>query len=148
MRVIRVLTALAVAGLLAGALAASGTGSSSGGAAAELVLSPANGTGVHGVGLFRQRGRRLTGWVAVWGLRPRTSHAVHFHGPGRCGRKAPAVAAHADLLADANGVAFARFRTVSASPVVRGRFYYNVHALPGTAGENPEVACGNLARVR
>ena len=148
MRVIRVLTALAVAGLLAGALAASGTGSSSGGAAAELVLSPANGTGVHGVGLFRQQGRRLSGWVAVWGLAPRTAHAVHVHGPGRCGRKAPAVAAHADLVADEDGVAFARFRMVSPAGVVGRRYYYNVHALPATAAENPEIACGNLARLR
>ena len=148
MRAFAVVAVVAATGLVAAVLAATGAGSPARAAAAEVVLAPAAGSGVHGVGLFRQRGRRLTGWVAVWGLRPRTSHAVHFHGPGRCGRKAPAVAAHADLLADANGVAFARFRTVSASPVVRGRFYYNVHALPGTAGENPEVACGNLARVR
>ena len=148
MRAFAVVAVVAATGLVAAVLAATGAGSPATAAAAEVVLAPAAGSGVHGVGLFRHRGRRLTGWVGLAGLRPRTSHAVHFHGPGRCGRKAPAVAAHADLLADANGVAFARFRTVSASPVVRGRFYYNVHALPSTAGENPEVACGNLARVR
>ena len=144
------LVALAAAGVVTAMLttATAATGSTAGVAAAEVVLAPAAGSRVHGVGLFRQRGRRLSGWVAVWGLRPRTAHAVHVHGPGRCGRKAPAVAAHADLVADANGVAFVRFRTASAVNVVGRRFYYNVHALPATAADNPEIACGNLARVR
>jgi hypothetical protein len=112
---------------------------------ATFELRPVAGSGARGVGYFEQRGERLSGWIVVWGLRPRTRHAVHFHGPNaRCGVKADPVAAHSDLRADAKGVAYARVRTVSQRPILRRGFYYNVHSRPTAAGSSPEIACGNL----
>jgi hypothetical protein len=115
---------------------------------AELQIRPTVPNGPRGVGLFRQTGRTLRGWVVVWGLEPRTRHAVHFHGPrSTCGKKADPVAAHQDLVADARGVAYATARIRSPVQVLRKGIYYNVHALPLTAAENPEIACANVTPV-
>jgi hypothetical protein len=117
-------------------------------AVAELELTPTVAGGPRGVGLFRQTGATLRGWVVVWGLAPRSRHAVHFHGPrSACGRKADPVAAHADLKADSRGVAYAKVAARSPVQVVRKGFYYNVHQKPSTGGENPEIACGNAVPI-
>jgi hypothetical protein len=119
---------------------------------AAVQLAPENGSGVRGAAFFRQQGRALSGWVVVWGLEPGTAHAVHFHGPsGRCGAPPPpkpAVAAHADLVADARGVAFRSFRTQSAVQVIRRGFYYNVHSRPVAAGTSPSISCADLRPAR
>lgn len=118
-----------------------------GGVVAAVELKPDDATSVRGAAFFSQRGRRLTGWVAVWGLVPGTAHAVHFHGPrGSCASRPPkpAVAGHADLVADARGVAFAKFATVAEVSVLRRGFYYNVHAGPSSAGSTPSITCGNI----
>jgi hypothetical protein len=117
-------------------------------AVAELRLSPSVAGGPRGVGLFRQTGARLRGWVVVWGLDPHSLHAVHFHGPrSACGIKSDPVAAHADLKADANGVAYASVDVTSRIQILRKGFYYNVHERPSIADDNPEIACGNVERV-
>jgi len=86
--------------------------------------------------------------VVVWGLKPRSTHAVHFHGPkSACGSKADPVAAHADLVADARGVAYANVGVRSGLQVLRKGFYYNVHAKASSAEENPEVACANVVPI-
>jgi Cu/Zn superoxide dismutase len=112
---------------------------------AAVQLGPEDRSGVRGVAFFRQRGQRLSGWVAVWGLRPRTAHAVHFHAPGRCGG-APAdpVTAHNDLVANGAGVAYATFAVQVKGQVLRQGVYYNVHRRPATAGKSPSVACGDV----
>lgn len=123
---------------------ASGTATTVG----ELQLRPAIAGGPRGVGLFRQTGASLRGWVVVWGLQPRSRHAVHFHGPNSsCGQKADPVAAHADLIADASGVAYATVKIRSRVQVLRKGIYYNVHAKPFTAEENPEIACANVVPI-
>lgn len=115
---------------------------------AELRISPTTDGGPHGVGLFRQTGTRLTGWVAVWGLAPHSRHAVHFHGPkSACGQKADPVAAHADLRADGRGVAHANVDVVSRMQVLRKGFYYNVHVAAASAGKTPEIACANVVPI-
>lgn len=138
------LVALSVAG------AASGSGqvtsSHAATAVAELQIAPSAAGG--GVGLFRQSGASLRGWVVVWGLQPRSKHAVHFHGPrSACGRKADPVAVHADLEADSRGVAYAKVAVRSPVQVLRKGFYYNVHQQPATASENPEIACANVVSI-
>lgn len=135
---------VAAAGFASDREVAAGTGVAVG----ELQLRPAVAGGPRGVGLFRQTGARLRGWVVVWGLEPRSRHAVHFHGPqSACGRKADPVAAHADLLADARGVAYATVRVRSTVQVLRKGVYYNVHAKPSSAAENPEIACANVMPI-
>ena len=117
-------------------------------AVGELQLRPTVAGGPQGVGLFRQTGARLHGWVVVWGLEPRSRHAVHFHGPNSaCGRKAEPVAAHGDLVADERGVAYAKVSVRSRVQVLRRGFYYNVHAKPSSAAENPEIACANVVPI-
>jgi hypothetical protein len=117
-------------------------------AVAELQLAPSVAGGPRGVGLFRQTGASLRGWIVVWGLDPRSKHAVHFHGPeSACGEKADPVAAHADLKADSKGVAYARVAVRSRIQVLRKGFYYNVHQKPSTASQNPETACGNVVPI-
>ena len=101
---------------------------------------------VRGVGFFEQEDDRMTGFVAVWGLEPNTEHAVHFHGPGsECGATADPVAAHPDLRADPNGVAYTDVELTAEQPLLTGGFYYNVHEGPSSRAENPEIACGDLA---
>jgi hypothetical protein len=117
-------------------------------AVAELQLTPTVAGGPRGVGLFRQTGATLRGWVVIWGLQPRSKHAVHFHGPrSACGRKADPVAAHADLRADARGVAYAKVGARSPVQVLRKGFYYNVHQKPSIADENPEIVCANVVPI-
>ena len=114
----------------------------------ELQIRPSIANGPRGAALFRQTGASLRGWVVVWRLAPRSRHAVHFHGPkSACGEKADPVAAHADLVADARGVAFATVKIRSRVQVLRKGIYYNVHARPFTAEENPEIACANVVPI-
>lgn len=76
---------------------------------------------------LHQRGSRLTGWVAVWGLPPKTAHAALVHGPNADCRPATRrtknhVAELPVLRADAKGVAFARLNVrVHTVAVARGR---------------------------
>ena len=117
-------------------------------AVAELQIRPSISSGPRGVGLFRQTGASLRGWVVVWRLVPGSRHAVHFHGPkSSCGQKADPVAAHADLVADERGVAYATVKIRSRVQVLRKGIYYNVHARPLTATENPEIACANVVPI-
>jgi hypothetical protein len=137
---------VAAAGFAADREVAAGTGVAVG----ELQLRPADASAgaPRGVGLFRQTGARLRGWVVVWGLEARSRHAVHFHGPkSACGRKADPVAVHADLVADARGVAYATVSVRSRVQVLRKGFYYNVHAKPSSEAENPEIACANVVPI-
>jgi hypothetical protein len=117
-------------------------------AVGELQIRPTVANGPRGAGLFRQTGANVRGWVVVWGLAPRTRHAVHFHGPNSsCGQQADPVAAHADLVADTRGVAYATVKIRSRIQVLRKGIYYNVHARPLTATENPEIACANVVPI-
>ncbi len=135
---------IAAVGLASDRLPAAGSATT----AAELQIRPSAGSSPRGVGLFRQTGATLRGWVAVWGLQPRSRHAVHFHGPrSACGTKADPVAAHQDLVADARGVAYATVRVRSPVQVLRKGIYYNVHALPTGPADNPEIACANIVPI-
>ena len=114
---------------------------------AAVELRPDGGGAARGAAYFTQRGARLSGWVVLWGLEPRSGHAVHFHGPnGTCASSPakPARAAHADLVADARGLAFRRFAITSTMQVLRRGFYYNVHVRPAADGTSPSIACGEL----
>jgi hypothetical protein len=129
--------------------------SASGGPLARTVaaveLRSDGGSAARGAAYFTQRGARLSGWVAVWGLEPRSAHAAHFHGPnGTCASKPakPAMASHDDLVANSNGVAFMRFTVTSPNQVLRRGFYYNVHSLPTADGSSPSIACGVIRPLR
>jgi hypothetical protein len=70
---------------------------------------------------------------------------VHFHAPGRCGGPAvDAIAAHRDLVADRNGVAYLNFALRVRQRVLKRAVYYNVHRGPATAGKTPSIACGDV----
>jgi hypothetical protein len=114
-------------------------------AAAELEIEPTTPGGPEGVGSLRHRDGRLTGWIVVWGLEPGARHAVHFHGPdAACGAQADPIAIHPDLEAGPDGVAAARLDQPAPASLLEGGVYYNVHALPSTASDNPEIACGDV----
>jgi hypothetical protein len=118
---------------------------------AAVELRPDGSGAARGAAYFTQRGTRLSGWVVVWGLEPRSTHAVHFHGPGgTCASNPakPAMAAHGDLVADARGVAFKRFAVSTPNQVLRRGFYYNVHSNPSTEGSSPSIACGEIRPLR
>jgi hypothetical protein len=116
------------------------------GAEAAGVRLAAQGSDIRGVGYFEQEGSRMTGFVVVWGLEPNSEHAVHFHGPNsECGLDADPVAAHPDLKADGDGVAYTDVELTAAQRLLTGGFYYNVHEGPSSVAENPEIACGDIA---
>jgi hypothetical protein len=117
---------------------------------ASVELKPDPGSRARGVASFRQRGATLSGWVVVWNLAPGTRHGVHFHGPnGACaGPARDALASHADLVADARGVAFARFSTRVTGVVLKRGVYYNVHEKGLAAGRTPSIACGDITPER
>ena len=143
-------TTVAVTVFVAGSLIVAKNASHGNAAAAKTVvagveLRPEGGSGVRGAGFFRQRDTRLSGWVVVWHVPPRSRHAVHFHGPGRCGGPpADAIAAHADLVADGRGVAFRRFSVPVRGTILRRDVYYNVHRRGASDGMSPSIACGDV----
>jgi hypothetical protein len=144
-RAVGAVAALVVAGSLIVAKEARHGHAASGKTVVAAVRMLPEGGGVRGVAFFRQQDLRLSGWVAVRGLAPRTAHAVHFHAPGRCGGPpADAVAAHRDLVSDRNGVAFLRLSVRVQRRVLERRVYYNVHRGPVTAGKTPSIACGDV----
>jgi hypothetical protein len=136
-----ILAVLVVAVAASFLLADDGTGAETAGVRLEGQDSD-----IRGVGYFAQEGRRMTGFVVVWGLEPNSEHAVHFHGPsGECGTKADPVAAHPDLRADEEGVAYTNVDLTAEQRLLAGGFYYNVHEGPSSVAENPEIACGDIA---
>jgi hypothetical protein len=54
------------------------------------------------------------------------------------------VAAHPDLKADGEGVAYGTVELRAEQSVLRGGFYYNVHEGPSRVADNPEIACGEI----
>ena len=115
---------------------------------AAVELSPASSGGPQGVAYLKQVGKKLSGWIVVWGLEPGSGHAWHVHGPnGSCrGTQANPVASAADLVADANGVAFVKFSTTSSLQVIRRGFYVNVHELSSEDGAGGGITCGDIRR--
>lgn len=149
MRAVRFVALVAVVAAFA---ALAGAGASAGGPVARVAaiqLTPAEAGGPQGVAYLKQVGRRLSGWIVVWGLAPGSGHAWHVHGPnGSCtGTQAAPVASAADLVADANGVAFLKFSTTSSLQVIRKGFYLNVHELSSADGVGPGITCGNIRRA-
>jgi hypothetical protein len=118
------------------------------GRVAAVELSPFSTGGPQGVAYLKQVGKRLSGWIVVWGLAPSSQHAWHVHGPnGSCtGTQADPVASDDDLVADANGVAFLKFSTVANVQVIRRGFYVNVHELSSAGGVGAGITCGNIRR--
>jgi hypothetical protein len=143
-RVVAAVGAVLVA-LVVALAAAAWLGGDDDGTEASAVRLAGDGSGVRGVAHFEQEGARTTGFVVVWGLEPGSEHAVHFHGPdSACGTDADPVAAHPDLRADADGVAYTDVDVTADQPLLGGGFYYNVHQGPSTEAENPEIACGDI----
>jgi hypothetical protein len=116
---------------------------------AAIQLAPASSGGPQGVAYLKQVGKRLTGWIVVWGLAPGSEHAWHVHGPnGSCtGTQANPVASDDDLVADANGVAFLQFSTTASMQVIKKGFYVNVHELSSAGGVGSGITCGDLRKV-
>jgi hypothetical protein len=118
-------------------------------ARADFELLPLNPGGPVGVAQLQQEDDRLEGRIVVWGLGPGSRHLVHLRGPGAACRpegaqRAPRALALPELVADPNGVAFARVRARAEDDVVEPGHLLMVFAGPGAARANTRVACGDL----
>lgn len=116
-------------------------------------LTPGAPGGPEGVAYLRQRGNRLSGWLAVWGLEPLSGHAWHVHGPNGACTPASAnrgvVVGGQDLVANNLGVAYLKFSgLVTSSRVIARGFYVNVHEMSTADGVGGGITCGNIVRVR
>ena len=116
-------------------------------------LSPVAPGGPEGVAYLRQRGSRLSGWLAVWGLAPGSAHAWHVHGPAGACTPASAnrgiIVGGQDLVANNLGVAFLQFAGLRTTTQVIARgFYVNVHEMSTPDGVGAGITCGNIIRVR
>lgn len=125
------------------------------GSHAVVQLRPDQPRGPRGVAFLAQSGKRLHGAVVVWGLAPGSRHGVHLHGnpvgqkPARCRPAARKTTRHVvefpDLVADADGVAFALINARASERVIRKGVYLQVHADPtGGRNPNPPLTCGDL----
>lgn len=118
-------------------------------AAAGVAIGPMDGSGVKGTAFLVQKGRKLTGWVSIWGLAPGSVHEMHIHGPAAKGcaslkKEPPHLADLPKVKADANGVAFVRIKQGSAHMSVDRKSVVVVHKGVGEAN-NPMVGCGDIA---
>jgi hypothetical protein len=108
-------------------------------------LTPFEAGGPVGVAYAEQDGSRVRGWLAVWGLRPASGHAVHLGPTGaNCVAERPDPVLRVPAVrADENGVAFARF-ALEADPgqdVVDRRWALTVHT--GERLRSARAACGS-----
>jgi len=145
--------AAAVVTIAAAVLAGIGGGATVTGTVAAIKLNPKGQEAAQGVAFLHQVGKKVTGWVVVWGLDPNSEHAMHIHGPnGSCTKDANVVVPFADIKSDAKGVAFAQISgTGKGGQVLKKGFYLNVHdyktADLGTKGLEA-VACGDITSVK
>lgn len=144
---------LAAAALLL-ALAATGAGSAAPaatGTVAAIQLKPVGGSGVQGVAFLQQKGKKVTGWVVVWGLEPGSTHAMHIHGPnGSCTKGTGVAVGFPDLVADAQGVAFAKLSGDAKTQTLKKGFYLNVHVYSSEEIQTKGLdatTCGNMRAV-
>jgi hypothetical protein len=128
-------------------------------ATAQIEITRVVGGGPRGVAFLEQRGTRLTGWIAVWGLKPGTVHANHLHGPNAACRPAARrttdhVANMPELKANKNGVAFRKINMQVTQTAVTKGVYWMIHKNPTSAAmpmpssptspTNPPLACGDI----
>ena len=116
---------------------------------ADFELIPINPGGPVGLAHLEQDGKRLRGRIAVWGLGPGSRHLAHLSGPGAsCRPEARQVRRRAvvlpELVADPNGVAFARVSATAPEDVVRPGYYLMVYSGPRSVRGNARVACGDV----
>ena len=116
-------------------------------ATAEPRSVPASRMGLAAWGSSDRRARTcVAGWSSGL-LVPGSRHAVHFHGPNSsCGQKADPVAA-TPTSSPTRAASPTRRSRSSRVQVLRKGIYYNVHARPLTATDNPEIACANVVPI-
>ena len=114
---------------------------------ADFELLPVNPGGPVGLGHLESDGDRVRGRIAVWGLGPGSRHRAELRA-GACrpegAQSATIVRTLPELVADPNGVAFARVDGRSRDGVVESGRYLMVYSGPGPAPANARVACGDL----
>ncbi|MBA3420876.1 MAG: hypothetical protein H0U12_03120, partial [Thermoleophilaceae bacterium] len=115
----------------------------------DFELLPVNPGGPIGVAHLEQDGDRLRGRLVVWGLGPGSRHLAHLSGPSAaCRPQVRQVRRRAlvlpELVADPNGVAFARLDVRVSEDVVEPGYYLMVYSGPRSAAGNARVACGDL----
>lgn len=114
----------------------------------DFELLPVNPGGPVGLAHLEQGDGRVRGRVAVWGLGPGSRHRVELKGPGACAperEQTPRTElALPELVADPNGVAFARVDRRAPEGVLEPGRYLMVYSGPGPARANARVSCGNL----
>lgn len=116
---------------------------------ADFELLPVNPGGPVGVAQLEQEDDRLSGRIAVWGLGPGSRHLAVVSGPGAaCVPESEQTPRRAlvlpELVADPNGVAFARVDARAREDVVEPGYYVMVYSGPASARPNTRVACGDL----
>ena len=116
---------------------------------ADFELLPINPGGPVGLAHLESDGDRVRGRIAVWGLGPGSRHRAELRA-GACrpegAQTARIVRTLPELVADPNGVAFARVdaRAGEGVGVVEPERYLMVYSGPGPAPANARVTCGDL----
>lgn len=112
----------------------------------DFELLPLNPGGPVGLAHLEQGDGRVRGRIAVWGLGPGSRHRAELRA-GACPggeQTATPVLALRQLVADPNGVAFARVDARAGEDIVGSGRYLIVYSGPGPARANARVACGDL----
>lgn len=115
--------------------------------AVDFELLPVNPGGPVGLAHLERDGDRVRGRIAVWGLGPGSRHRAEVKA-GACRpegeQTATTVLALPALVADPNGVAFARVSARARDNAVEPGRYLMVYSGPGPARANARVSCGDL----
>ena len=116
------------------------------GRSAIATLDPLGaGSTAKGLGYVKQKRKKATLSIALLGLAPGSTHALHIH-KGSCAKQGAIAASFPDVTADASGSVLAKLTAAAKKNIARKRYYVQAHTAASPSFGVP-IACGNLRKA-
>ena len=103
------------------------------------------GSTAKGLGYFKLQRKKAKLSIALLGLAPGSTHALHIH-KGSCAKQGAVVASFPDVTADASGNVLAKLTATAKKNIARKGYYVQAHTAASPSFGVP-IACGNLKKA-